>query len=206
MFMPCLIHPLPAHSFCFLRLPIFAAALAWLVMGEKPSAITWIALFLAVSGVAVMVADGFSTGGTLGNVFALISSFCFATMLVTIRWLGREDPLDGTFLGGVFASVMNAGLVIALGSGFVISTWDLGLSLFMGAFTIGLGIAFVTWAAGYLPSSEVSVLVLLESVLGPLWVWWFLGETATVNVLVGGAIVLGAVVLQTVGGGARALR
>ncbi|MEM9279667.1 MAG: DMT family transporter [Pseudomonadota bacterium] len=183
--------------------PIFAAVLAWLVMGERPSQITYLALFLAVAGVAIMVADGFESGGTLGNLFALFSAFCFAGMLVTIRYLGRDDPLDGTFLGGVFATLMNAGLVIALGSGFAITTWDLGLSVFMGAFTIGLGIAFVTWAAGYLPSSEVSVLVLLESVLGPLWVWWFLGETATASVLMGGAIVLGAVVLQTVGGGRR---
>lgn len=179
--------------------PIFAAVLAWVVMGEVPSRVTWLALILAIAGVAIMVADGIETGGTIGNLFALFSAFCFASMLVVIRWLGREDPLDGTFLGGVFATLMNAGLIVAMGSGFAISAWDFGLSLFMGAFTIGLGIAFVTWAAGNLPSSEVSVLVLLESVLGPLWVWLFLGETATSSVLMGGAIVLSAVILQTVG-------
>ncbi|MEM9333031.1 MAG: DMT family transporter [Pseudomonadota bacterium] len=179
--------------------PIFAAILAWIFLGEMPSKITFFALFLAIAGVAIMVMDGFSSGGTLGNLFALFSAFCFASMLVMIRYLGREDPLEGTFLGGVFAVLMNAGIVVYLGSGFSISTWDLGLSLFMGAFTIGLGIAFVTWAAGYLPSSEVSVLVLLESVLGPLWVWIFLNETATFNVLIGGAVVLVAVVIQTSG-------
>ncbi|MEM7069648.1 MAG: DMT family transporter [Pseudomonadota bacterium] len=180
--------------------PIFAAVLAWILIGEKPTNTTFLALFLAVIGVAIMVADGFETGGTLGNIFALISAFCFAAMLVLIRYLGRDDPLEGTFLGGVFASLMNAAVIVALGSSFAISDWDLGLSLFMGAFTIGLGITFVTWAAAYLPSSEVSILVLLESVLGPIWVWLFLGEVATFYVLLGGAIVLAAVVLQTVFG------
>jgi len=180
--------------------PIFAAVLAWIFIGERPTNVTYAALVLAIIGVAIMVADGFETGGTAGNLYALFSAFCFSAMLVIIRYLGRDDPLEGTFLGGIFASLLNAGILIVLGTSFAITSWDLGLSLFMGAFTIGLGIAFVTWAAGYLPSSEVSVLVLLESVLGPLWVWLFLGETATLSVLIGGAIVLTAVIMQTVGG------
>lgn len=180
--------------------PIFAAILAWLFIGEKPSLITYIALGLAVLGVGLMVKDGLETGGILGNLYALFSAFCFAAMLVIIRYTRKEDALGGTFLGGMFASGLNAVLVIALGSGFVISVWDLGLSLFMGAFTIGLGIALVTWAASYLPAPEVSILVLIESVTGPLWVWLFLGEGTTVSALIGGAIVLGAVILQTLGG------
>lgn len=179
--------------------PIFAAILAWVVLNERPGNMTYIALLLAIAGVGVMVFDGFDTGGTTGNLFALFSSLCFAGMLVTIRRLRREEPLGGTFLGGVFAMLLNVVLVLAFGSGFAISHWDLGLSLFMGAFTIGLGIACVTLAAGHLPSSEVSILVLLESVLGPVWVWLFVGEAASIQVLIGGAIVLLAVVLQTIG-------
>ena len=180
--------------------PVFAAFLGWGILGEKPTATTWIALVMAIGGVGIMVFDGLESGRMLGNLFALVSAFCFAAMLVTIRGIGREEPLGGTFLGGVFACLLNAALVVYLGSGFAVSEWDFGLSLFMGAFTIGLGIACVTLAAGFLPPSEVSVLVLLESVLGPLWVWMFLGETASAYVLAGGAIVLAAVVLQAFGG------
>lgn len=183
--------------------PIFAAILAWLLIGEKPSKITYIALFMAVIGVVLMVKDGVDTGGALGNIYALISAFCFALMLVIIRYTAKEDALGGTFLGGVFACALNAAVAIGIGSGLAISGWDLGLSLFMGAFTIGLGIALVTWAASYLPASEVSILVLIESVTGPIWVWLFLGEGATLSTLIGGAIVLGAVVLQTVASKSR---
>lgn len=186
--------------------PIFAAILGWIFIGEKPSFITYLALFLAVIGVGMMVKDGLDTGGIVGNLYALFSAFCFASMLVVIRYTGKEDALGGTFLGGIFAGGLNAIVIIALGSTFVISGWDLGLSLIMGAFTIGLGIALVTWAASYLPASEVSILVLIESVTGPIWVWLFLNEGTTVSALIGGAIVLGAVVLQTTGGKAEGVK
>ena len=180
--------------------PLFAAILAWIFIGEKPGTITYLALFLAVIGVGLMVKDGLETGGIIGNLYALFSAFCFASMLVVIRYTGKEDALGGTFLGGIFACGLNAVIAVTIGSGLAISGWDLGLSLVMGAFTIGLGIALVTWAASYLPAAEVSILVLIESVTGPIWVWLFLNEGTTVSTLIGGAIVLGAVVLQTAAG------
>ncbi|MDJ0613542.1 MAG: DMT family transporter [Rhizobiaceae bacterium] len=179
--------------------PIFAAILAWILLGEVPEKLAILAIVLAIFGVTIMVRDGIGSGSSFGNMFAVVSAFCFAVMLVLIRKFDR-DPLGGTFMAGVFSSAGNAIIAVLIGSGLAISMWDLGLSLFMGAFTIGLGIACVTVAASFLPPSEVSILVLLESVLGPVWVWLFLGETTTANVLIGGAVVLGAVVLQTLGG------
>ena len=71
---------------------------------------------------------------------------------------------------------MGALAALIVGDGLAISTYDLGMTLFMGAFTIGIGIAFVTWGTSYVPAAEVSLLVLIESVLGPVWPWLFLGE------------------------------
>jgi drug/metabolite transporter (DMT)-like permease len=65
----------------------------------------------------------------------------------------------------------------------------------MGAFTIGIGIALVTWGTPYVPAAEVSLLVLLESVLSPIWVWVFLDEAMTSREIVGGSIVLAAVAM-----------
>ncbi len=179
--------------------PVFAAILSWVLLREAPSGLSVMAIAMAIAGVSIMVWDGIGNGSTFGNMFAVVSAFCFAVMLVLIRKFDR-DPLGGTFMAGVFSSIGNAGIALIFGAGLAITTWDLGLSLFMGAFTIGLGIACVSIAASYLPPSEVSILVLLESVLGPVWVWLFLNETTTANVLIGGAIVLAAVILQTLGG------
>ncbi len=176
--------------------PFFAATLGWLVLGERPTRTTWAAMAFAIAGVGLMVADGLSVGRFAGNLYAMLSALGFACMLVLVRRARREDALGGTFLGGVLAAVINGAVALTFGAGLAISGWDLSLSAFMGAFTIGLGLVLVTWAAAYLPASEVSILVLLESVLGPIWVWLFLGETTTVLVIAGGAVVLGSVALQ----------
>ncbi len=179
--------------------PFFSAVLGWLWIGERPSGITWIAMVFAVTGVGIMVFDGFSDSRFIGNMYGLISAFCFALMLVTMRWTKRRDSLGGTFVGGMLTILLNGAIAVTYGSGLVISGWDFGISVFMGAFTIGIGIAFITWAAGYLPAAEVSVLTLVESVFGPIWVWLILGEETTAWVIMGGFIVLVAVMLQAWG-------
>ena len=149
----------------------------------------------ALVGVALMISDGINLGRTSGNLVALVSSFSFAVMLVLARRSRRSDVLGGTFLGGVLALCM-AGIAAGIvGEGLAISRSDLLLTLCMGAFTIGIGIALVTWGTGYVPAAEVSLLTLTESVLGPIWPWIFLGYAMTLTEIGGGAIVLGAVAM-----------
>ena len=175
--------------------PFFAAILGWVWIGERPHRLTWPAMAAALVGVSLMIGDGIAMGRTAGNLVALVSSLSFAVMLVLARRSRREDVLGGTFLGGVMA--LAAGSVAAglFGSGLAISTPDLLLTLFMGAFTIGIGIALVTWGTGYVPAAEVSLMTLTESVLGPIWPWIVLGQAMTLTEIGGGAIVLGAVAL-----------
>ena len=94
--------------------PIFASILGWLFAGEKPSRTTLIAIAMAVAGVGVMVYDGFASGGLIGNIYAMISALCFAGMLVTVRRLKREDALGGTFVGGVFAMLLNEFIALSI--------------------------------------------------------------------------------------------
>ena len=107
------------------------------------------------------------------------------------------DVLGGTFMAGVFSAVLGAVAAFFLDGGIGINQSDLAIILFMGAFTIGLGIALVTTGTGYLPAAEVSLLVLIESVLGPLWPWVFLGEALSKLEIIGGAITLLAVIAMT---------
>ena len=147
----------------------------------------------ALVGVALMIGDGLAYGRTAGNIVALVSSLTFAIMLVLARRSGKSDVLGGTFLGGAGCVLLGAFASLSFGNGLGISTHDLMLTLFMGAFTIGIGIALVTWGTGYVPAAEVSLLVLTESVLGPIWPWIILGQAMTLTEIGGGVIVLGAV-------------
>jgi drug/metabolite transporter, DME family len=170
--------------------PFFTAILAWLFIGEVPARLTWVCMIGAVFGVGLMVSDGVELGRSLGNFFALLSGISFAAMLVFARNSKQPDPLGGTFLAGVISAVIGLGFSATLGNGLILSTHDIGLILFMGAFTIGLGIALVTWGTGFVPAAEASLLLLIESLLGPIWVWVFLGEAMTRVEVMGAALVL----------------
>ncbi|MCP5074048.1 MAG: DMT family transporter [Rhodobacteraceae bacterium] len=186
--------------------PVMAAILGWIWINERPSTTVWLTIAAAILGVTIMVMDGFGSGRTLGNTFALFSALFFAIMLVMVRRTGQADVLGGTFLGGVISCLLAGGCGLTMGSGLAVSGYDLAVSLIMGAFTIGVGIGLVTWGTPFVPAAEVSVLVLLESVLSPFWVWLFLGEAISKNEMIGGAVVLAAVMLLAVMGRQRGNR
>ena len=174
--------------------PIIAAFLSWLALSERPSLIAGVAMLLSLAGVLIMVKEGFSVGRIWGNGLALISAVSFAAMLVLTRRSYKTDILTGTLLGGCFSGIFGLFASI-ISQSVIVSSFDLSVMLVMGAFAIGLGISLVTLAAPFVPSAEVSILVLLESVLGPLWVWSFLNETISGSELVGGLIILSSVCL-----------
>jgi drug/metabolite transporter (DMT)-like permease len=175
--------------------PLIAALFSWLLLDEKPGLVTGLAMLLSLFGVVIMVRAGISIGTGWAQCLALISAVSFAGMLVTTRRSHKSDVLTGTFLGGVFSGVFGLFASIFFLNGLSVSFYDLSLMILMGALAIGLGITLVTLAAPFVPSSEVSVLVLLESVLGPLWVWMFLKEAVSQSELVGGGIILFSVFL-----------
>jgi drug/metabolite transporter (DMT)-like permease len=177
--------------------PVVAALLAWLVIGERPTTRTWLAIALSLVGVGIMVGAGAADGRLLGNIFAVISASSFALMLVTARKSRKTDVLTGNFLGALFAIILMGTLAITIGKGLEIGTSDLMLSFGLGAFTIGLGIAFVARGAPWLPAANVGVLVLLESVMSPVWVWVFLGIPMQSQEITGGFLVLTAVLFLT---------
>ena len=173
--------------------PFMAATIGWLWINERPKAITWVAMAFASAGIYFMVKSGHQLGNNVGNVLALLSGFWFALMLVMARRSGKDDILGGTFIGGVICILIGASMAFLVGTGLKVLTLDLFIIFVMGAFGIGIGIAFVTWGASHVPAAEVSILVLIESVLGPIWPWLLLGETMTLSEIFGGALVLASV-------------
>ena len=175
--------------------PFMSAAIGWLWIGERPSSITWIAMIFAFLGIYIMVYSGYTLGNNLGNFMALLSGFWFALMLVMARRSAKKDVLGGTFIGGVLCLFFGFMAAYTFGTGLKVLQTDLLIILVMGAFGIGIGIALVTWGAGYIPAAEVSILMLIESVLGPIWPWLFLGEAMTLSEISGGTLVLGSVTI-----------
>ena len=177
--------------------PFMTASIGWVWIGERPKPVTWVAMFFAFLGIYLMVKEGHHLGNNFGNLMAVLSGFWFATMLVIARRSCKVDVLGGTFIGGLLCVVFGGCMTFLIGAGLAVLSSDLFIILVMGIFGIGIGIAFVTWGASYLPAAEVSILVLIESVLGPVWPWLLLGEAMTLSELLGGTLVLGSVVMFT---------
>ncbi|MEL6121582.1 MAG: DMT family transporter [Pseudomonadota bacterium] len=184
----------------FATAPFMAAALGWIVLREKVRLATWIALLAAIGGVAVMIAGEVDGGAMLGNVAALGSAFGFAVFTVALRWGRSVEMLPAVFLSGMLGAVIMGIICLAAGLPLVLSVQDGGIAVGMGVFQVGAGLILYTLGSRSLPAAELTLLSMAEVVLGPLWVWIFLGEMAALNTLLGGAILLAAIAGNAISG------
>lgn len=180
--------------------PFFAAVLGWLLLAEPVRRITWVAIALAVIGITVMVGAGIGGGAMDGNVAALLSAFGFAVFTVTLRWGKLADMLPAVALGGVFSMVIGAGMAMALGQTLMVPAREVAIAAAMGALTLTGGMVLYTLGSRAVPAAQATLLSLVEVLLAPIWVWLFLDETVTQDTLIGGAVLLGAVLLNAFGG------
>ena len=176
--------------------PFITAVLGWIVLRERVRPVTWITMTFALTGVAIMVFNGIQSGRLLGNLVALGAAVTFAIMLVTLRRSGDRDMLPAICLAGLVGVAVG----FAMSDTLVVSRHDLILCLFLGVVQYAGGFVLIALGARYVPAAEAALLALMEVVLGPVWVWIGVGEVPTLLTLVGGGIVLTAVVVQSAAG------
>ena len=179
--------------FLFASAPFLAAVFGWLILREPVRHATWAAMVVATAGVAVMVIDGIAAGYLVGNLAAIASAFGFAIFTIALRWGKLEDMLPAVFLAAVFAIFTSAGVIVSLDFGFDVPRMDIGIALALGVFQVGLGLTVFTIGSKVVPAAELALLSMTEVVLGPLWVWLFLGESASFYTLLGGAVLMLAI-------------
>lgn len=172
--------------------PVLAALLARATLGEPITRRTALAMALALAGVALMVgAPG--EGSLAGDGLAFVTALSFAVMLVITRWRHEVSMTPATCLSQVILVVA----FLPFASPGEISGDDAGWLAALGIGQIGLGFALLTAGARLIPAAQVGLITLLEIVLGPLWVWLALDERPSTVTLIGGAIVIVAIVIQT---------
>ena len=187
----------------FATAPFMAAVLGWLVLREPVRAATWIAIAVALGGILIMVSDKTGDVAVQGSLAALGSALGFAVFTVALRWGRSGEMLPSVFLSGLFAIVITFGICQFLELSVVLSLQDGGVAMGMGVFQVGAGLILYTLGSRSLPAAELTLLSLAEVLLGPLWVWLFLNETARLNTLVGGAVLLIAIAGNAVSGKRR---
>lgn len=177
----------------FAAAPFYAALLGWLFLGESVRRATWLSIVIAMAGVAVMVWEGFSLGHAAGNAAALLSALGFAVFTIALRWRALEDMMPTVLLGGVFAFIVAGVVCSGSGAGVAIPLNDMLIAFALGVGQVGAGLVLYTVGSKAVPAAELALLSMTEVVLGPLWVWLVLGETAGLFTLIGGAVLLTAI-------------
>jgi len=179
--------------FLFASAPFFAAILGWIILRESVRRSTWIATVVAIIGIGIMVIDGISAGHIIGNSAALLSALGFAVFTIALRWGKLEDMLPAVFLAGVFAIMVSLIVCFSKGYALTLSANDASIAFALGVFQVGMGLAVYTIGSKVVPAAELALLSMTEVLLGPFWVWLFLGELTSAYTLTGGLILLLAI-------------
>ncbi|MEP7455092.1 DMT family transporter [Phyllobacterium sp. SB3] len=168
---------------------VFAALLSWIFLKERPKAVTFIAMFLMLIGVGIIVREGLSAGHVFGDLMGLLSTFILASAITVTRASGK-DMSFAAMMGTAVPIVVAAFMVSQNGFSVAVPGWI----IFNGA--VVTTIAFICLATGprFLSGPEVAMFYLLETVLTPIWVWLVFSERPTDATLIGGIIIISALI------------
>ena len=176
--------------------PLFAAVFGRVFLAERTPARTWVAVFAALAGIAVTVSGSLGRGRLAGDLCALGTACFISGQLTALRRTPRVDMTPSVALGGLFAAV----IALPFAAPLSVSTHDIGYLLLLGVLVLPVSFALIAAGPRYLPAPEVCLIMLVEMVLGPIWVWLVLSEHPGSRALAGGSVVLLAVAIHALVG------
>ena len=175
--------------------PFVAALCGYLFLGEKVAPRTWVAMAVAIFGIVVMFFDALAGGGWMGNLIALCIPVGFGANIVILRkYRGAVNMMPAVLLAGIFSTLIALPFALPLPVGII----DLGLLSVMGIVQLAVGLLLMLAAVRYLASAEIGLLSIMEIVFGTLSVWILIGERPSETALIGGGMVLAALVANEI--------
>ena len=172
---------------------IWLALFGYLFLKEKISLKTFLSIVLAMLGILVMIGGSLNTGSMLGNLAALFVPINFAFLILLIRKYPNLDLVPALFFGGLIIMFFSCFLTETI----VVSKHNLIVGFLLGSFQHAFGFVCIVIGARSTPAVVVGLLMLVETLLGPFWVWVFLSEIPPMSVFIGGGIIILAVILKT---------
>lgn len=175
-------------------LPMFVAVFSAIFLRERPSLHTWLAIPTCAVGIGITVHGGVTLGYWKGDLLALCTAVCGSCHLILLRFARGRNMAPSAALGGL----IGASVAFTMAPTIVLPPADIPYVCILGFLVIPVAFTCFVTAPRYIPAPEISLIVLMEMVLGPYWVWLGLGERPTNNALLGGGIVLGTLVVHSV--------
>jgi len=176
-------------------IPFVTSGLAWIYLKEKPSRPTLVTMIIAFFGIVIMIGEGFTIGSAYGNLMALMTTFFFSIYAVIVRFNRQVDMLPAILISTVLIMAMTG---LTQRGVLPISKDDLWLCLLWGGVMSGFTSASFIVASRHIIAAELTIFMLLEFALGPVWVWLFVNEIPSTWTLTGGALVIVAVLGRSI--------
>ena len=172
---------------------MFLAIFGYFYLKEKVSFIGLISIFLAMSGIIIMVGDSISGGSLFGNIVALAIPINFAILVMVIRKNRDVDMVPAIFYSGIFSLIYG----FLLTASFEFTQHDLWMGFLLGVPQLAVSFICITIGSRTVDSATVGLLMLMETLCAPLWVWLFLNEIPPLSVFLGGVIIIFAIILKS---------
>jgi drug/metabolite transporter (DMT)-like permease len=177
--------------------PYVAGLLGWLWLGEHVAPRTWVTMGVALAGAVVMVSDSYGRGAIVGDLLAIVMAVSFATATVLVR----RHPEIQMMPAAALATSLTALVALPFAEPLRTGPRDLALLTLFGVGNYGTGFLLFMAGARSIPAAQSALVGMLETVLGPLWVWLVLDERPGVATLTGGALILAALLANALVGG-----
>ena len=172
---------------------MFLAIFGYFYLKEKVSLIGLISIFLAMSGIIIMVGDSISGGSLFGNIVALAIPINFAILVMIIRKNTKVDMVPAIFYSGIFSLIYG----FFLAESFEFTKHDLWMGFLLGVPQLAVSFICITIGSRTVESATVGILMLMETLCAPIWVWLFLSEIPPISVFIGGAVIILAIILKS---------
>jgi drug/metabolite transporter (DMT)-like permease len=172
---------------------MFLAIFGYFYLKEKVSFVSFISILLAMSGITVMVGDSLSSGSFFGNLVALAIPINFSILVMIIRKNKNLDMVPAIFYSGIFSVIY--GLILS--ESFVFTSHDILMGFFLGVPQLAFGFICITIGSRSTSSATIGLLMLSETICAPVWVLLFLNEIPPVSTLIGGFIIILAIIIKS---------
>ncbi|MCF6266541.1 MAG: DMT family transporter [Desulfuromusa sp.] len=195
LFVSSLKHTAAANALIILAAtPIISSLLSWIFLREKIPRRTWLSIFTCFGGILLIFSGSLQKGLLPGDLMALGATAMWGSNLVIIRSGKAVNMIPANVLGNLCV----VPIVYFLGAQpLLVASVDAGLLLLLGGVILPVSFAMITLSPRYLQAPEVSLILLIETILGPIWVWLVLEEVPHSRTLIAGLLILGTLLTHT---------
>lgn len=174
--------------------PFMAAIFGSIFLKEYPNLKTWIIMFLCFSFVIYIFYDSYESKKLLGDILGFTTAMIIGASSVVIRYGKLTNFLPSLMLGKIFTMIFTIFFVNSL----ALESSDITLILVMGIFFVFVPISLITLAPRYIAAHQVQLFFVLETALGPIWVWYFINERPSNRTIIGGIAIILIIFIYTI--------